>query len=63
MKVCGTKPPPKLSTAKSAASRRTIERERRSDAVDSSSSSCPTSTAGEKKVELRGVNLVKARSR
>src|SRR6266849_2990867 len=47
MKVWGTKPPPKLSSAKSADSRMTIPRERWSGGSGSASSSSPRSTAGE----------------
>src|SRR5207237_111569 len=46
MKVCGTKPPPKLSSANSADSRMTIPRERWSGGSGSASSSSPRSTAG-----------------
>src|SRR5438552_2212035 len=47
MNVCGTKPPPKLSSANSAERRRTIPRERCSGGSGSASSSSPRSTAGE----------------
>src|SRR5919201_210499 len=47
MNVCGTKPPPKLSSAKSADSRSTIPRERWSGGSGSAWSSSPRSTAAE----------------
>src|ERR687887_254740 len=48
MNVCGTKPPPKLSSANSVDRRRMIPRERCRGGNASASSSSPRSTAGER---------------
>jgi hypothetical protein len=53
MNVCGTKPPPKLSSANSAERRATMPRERWSGGRGSSSSSWPSSTAGETRDDAR----------